>query len=195
MGRARIAPWIGAIICGAFVCTSAQAGGIFSAFSHRNAACDQPEEPVCQHCQQCKQCKQCQERPPKKPLKKKFCCLFPPEPPQAAVGTSFAADPQAQFADNNPQDDRLNKLDKDLSRLSAIVEQMLQNQGNPQANPQGATPQTGPPRGPVGNTTSLQQGINDPVPPGPIPAAAANSYRYSKIQQVSLPASNTATGR
>lgn len=170
MGSPGFAPWIGAIVCGAMIHTSAQAGGILGIFSHRSAGCDRPAEPGCQQ-----PCPNCQNAPPKK---KKVCCLCPPLPPQAPVGTSFAADPQAQFADNNPQDERLNKLDKDLSRLSVIVEQMLiQQQGKPMTN---VTPQS----------RSIE-----PVPPGPVPAAARATTRLPAVQQVSAPAPTTATGQ
>lgn len=167
MGRPRIAPWIGAVLLGMLTSTTAQAGGFFGIFSHRTADCDP-------HCQQ--PCPQCQN-PPKK---KKVCCLRPPLPPVAPVGISVAADPQAQLPDNS-QDERLNKLDKDLSRLTVIVEQMLlQQQQQPSKPTVNATPQTR---------------ANDAVPPGPIPVSARITNGLPGIQQVSAPAPTTAPVR
>lgn len=165
MGRSRIAPWIGAVVCSALVSTSAQAGGIFGVFSHRNAGCDRPVEPVCQ--QQC---------PPQNstPKKKKTCCLCPPEPPVAPVGTSVAADPQAQLADTSAQDEQLKRLERDLTALATVVNQLVQQQGKA--------------------TSASQQRIIDPAPPAPAPAAATVN-RIPAIQQVSLPVPSTATGR
>lgn len=177
MVRSRIAPWLGAVVCGALIYTPAYAGGFWKVFSHRSDGCDRPAAQTCQN--QC-QCPQCQNCPPKK---KKTCCLCPPEPPTAPVGTSVAADAQAQFPDNSQQDDRLDKLDKDLSRLSAIVEKMLMDQQGT-----GTTMRSVPRNLP-------QQTQVDSVPPGPSPATTRISNRLPSVQQVSVPNANTAAGR
>lgn len=123
MGVPRFAPWLGALICGAIASAPAHAGGIFGLFSHRNSDTDQcSAEPV--GCQQ-----PCQPTQPCPPKKQRTCCLCPPEPPRAPVGTTFAAEPQAAFADPG-QDDRFDKLEKDVTRLTLIVQKMLENQAS-----------------------------------------------------------------
>jgi hypothetical protein len=171
MTRTRIASWLGAFIySGLIIHSPVEAGGMFGWFSH-HASCDRPAEPVCQ--QQC----QC---PPKK---KKSCCFCPPEPPQAIIGTSVAADSRAQLADTNPQDERLNKLDKDLNRLSVIVEKLSQQSGGLGGN---AAPALTAPHG----------NSNPPGEIPPVPAATKFEGRRSPaIQQVSMPNSNVATPR
>ncbi|MBS0203258.1 MAG: hypothetical protein JSS49_10195 [Planctomycetes bacterium] len=99
------------------------------------------------------------------------------------MGTSVAADSQAQFPDNSQQDDRLDKLDKDLSRLSAIVEKMLLDQQGT-----GTTMRSAPHNLP-------QPSLAVPLPPVPSPAAVQFSNRLPSVQQVSVPNANTVPGR
>ena len=187
MGRSHIVPWLGAVICGALFCTSVDAS-LFHWFAPRqNAECDhcQADASACQ--QPCRQCQNCQ-----KPEKKKhFCCLRPPEPPRGRVGTSFAADPQATFPDASlqSQDDRLDRMEKDVTKLTWIVEQIMRKQNPDFGNgPPAAAPQAGPveapaPPKPAGTTTI------DQVPPGPIPASAVISgpRRLNSVEQAVVP--------
>lgn len=163
MAIPKLSPWLGAIVCGAMLQSPVDAGGWFGMFSKKK--CD-PCEAQCQQC------------PPKK---QKFKCFHPPEPPRAPIGMSFAADPQAQFAD--PQDDRMDKLEKDVTRLTLIVKQLVDN---PSAAPQ-AAPAPRPAEAPApAADPSLRAGEGDPVPPGPIPASAqapATQKRATHIQQ------------
>lgn len=189
MGSPRIALWLGAVICGALICTPAEAGGIFKWFSHRSQAeCEscQGEAPACQQPCQC-QCKEC---PPKK---KHVCCFCPPEPPRAPIGISIGAIINDVLTDvaaphgggevpptppkEDKQAERFDKLEKDVTRLTVIVEKLVEIQT--------ATP------------PEEKKAEVDPVPPGPIPAAARTpaTQRIRSVQQTAAPTSRIATGR
>lgn len=188
MGKRNLAPWLGAIVCGALIQSPVEAGGFFGCFSRRTdceSACQQP-------------CPQCQNCPPKK---KHTCCLCPAEPPLAPVGMSFAADPQAQFPDASQQgqDQRFDKLEKDVTRLTLIVEKMLEVQAANGAAPAPAQQQPQQQNGAsgAGEATTGTRNRLDPIPPGPIPLSSRAAYprRTNVASQAVVPASNTAVAR
>ncbi|MBC8115849.1 MAG: hypothetical protein H7062_15800, partial [Candidatus Saccharimonas sp.] len=97
-----------------------------------------------------------------------------------------AADPQASFPEADQQaqarDDRFDKVEKDLTRLTLIVEQMLKASS---PNAQETTPQEQPVPMPP-NTPATQL---DPIPPGPIPASARifAPRRLSPVPTLAVP--------
>jgi len=175
MVKPGLTPWLGAIVCSALLQSPADAGGLFGLFSRKK----------CESCPTCdQQCESC------KPKKQHFKCFRPPEPPRAPVGLSFAADPQAQFADNS-QDDRFDKLEKDVTRLTLIVKKLVDDQAGG-----GGGAAALPPR-PNEATAEPASNPESPVPPGPIPASARVPARQKTppVQQAVIERPDTATIR
>ena len=90
----------------------------------------------------------------------------------------------------------MDKLEKDLTRLTLIVQKMMESQqggagaGAAPAAPGGAAALPAP--SPLINPATIGNPVNgplNPIPPGPIPAEARQQggLRTSPIQQVSAP--------
>lgn len=96
----------------------------------------------------------------------------------------MAAQPQGVLANNNntdnnkaQQDERFDRIERDLTRLTLIVQKLADQQQPPQ-----------PAAAPAAKASV------DSIPPGPIPNSV-RAPRFSGVQQVSAPSSNTAIGR